>query len=144
MKRLSLILVFVLIITVFVGCGKTDDSEHGSSIDSYDSSADVSVTGLSSDSENSEKISETVSLVEAKISEDEALKIAEKHWGYSADVSTEPKMRIAHDKEEDAVSDGVLYYNFNCAALINGTHYSTQDWIYVNSVTGECVFERPE
>lgn len=64
------------------------------------------------------------------ISEEEALRIAKAYWNisYETDVLLMPETVIKNNRE---------YYRVNLKVLVDGNHYSTIDFIFINKETGE-------
>ena len=81
-------------------------------------------------------------LKKEKISEEEARQIALKYWKLSQSTFDLTVQNAVPNPK--TYKDGQEYYLFYLKARIynsDGTsHLSTQDWIYVNANTGECVF----
>lgn len=88
-------------------------------------------------------LSENPPLKKDKISEEEAKQIAIKYWGKAVNPSNQTVWNDANNPRTS--KDGQEYYLFYLKARISNadgvpTHWSTQDWVYVNAYTGDCVF----
>lgn len=81
-------------------------------------------------------------LKKGKISEEEARQIALKYWGKAVNP---PEQVVWNAWDNPQISKyGEEYYLFYLRAKIDNldgtSHYSTQDWVYVNAYTGDCIF----
>lgn len=123
MKKLCALVISALVLSLWLcGC--------------FDSAADTETSLVSSKDSVSEIGSEEVSSEATRISEEEAIAIAEKHWGIkSGDKDEEtgfPFLIMPVDSGNDNIRIDLKW-------LGNGSTYSTVDWVEIDPVSGEIV-----
>lgn len=90
---------------------------------------------------------EETSLEKRELSEDEAYAIAYEHWNFTpGDIASDTGFQLSVYLNDTMEKDGVKYYYFIFRWLVtdengNNEHWSSIDNIYINSMTGECVYQ---
>lgn len=76
---------------------------------------------------------------ESALTEDEAYKIAEEYWDYKeGDVDEDSGFELAIFNDGVTNKDGRDFYAFRLRWFVDNSHWSTVDFLYIDSVTKKC------